>query len=201
MPYKFNASRRHKFVKPRFRVTNWSEYNESLRRRGDVTVWISDAVAHQWAADRRTTRGGQAKYSSLAIETCLTVRVVFGLALRQTQGFMRSLLQLMKLDLVVPDFSTLSRRAGKLDFEQLKQQAKSEPVHLVVDSTGLKVFGAGEWQENKHGTAVKRRSWCKLHLGMNLDTGEILCSDLTEERAADPTVLPDLLDQIEGVVA
>ncbi|WP_203416240.1 transposase, partial [Pseudovibrio axinellae] len=81
MPYKFNALRRHKFVKPRFRITNWSEYNESLRGRGDVTVWISDAIAHQWAADRRTTRGGgQAKYSSLAIETCLTVRVVFGLA-------------------------------------------------------------------------------------------------------------------------
>ncbi|KZL04526.1 Transposase DDE domain protein [Pseudovibrio axinellae] len=114
---------------------------------------------------------------------------------------MRSLLRLMKLDLAAPDFSTLSRRAGKLEFEQLKQQAKSEPVHLVVDSTGLKVFGAGEWQENEHGTAVKRLSWRKLHLGMNLDTSEIVCSELTEESVGDPTLLPDLLDQIEGPVS
>ncbi len=166
-----------------------------------MTIWVSDDVAHQWAADRRATRGGQAKYSSFAIETCLTVWVVFGLALRQTQGFMRSLLGLMKLDLAVPDFSTLSRRAAKLEFEQLKQQASSEPIQLVVDSTGLKIFGAGEWQENKHGTAVKRRSWRKLHLGMDLNTGEIVCSELTEESVGDPTILPDLLDQVEGPVS
>ncbi|SDR48815.1 IS5 family transposase [Pseudovibrio sp. Tun.PSC04-5.I4] len=201
MPHKYNASQRHKFAKPGYRVTNWSDYNESLRQRADVSVWISHDVAQSWSASKRTTRGGQPQYSALAIEVCLTARAVFGLALRQTQGFLRSVFRLMKLDLPVPDFSTLSRRAGNLQLSNIKSKIGKEPVHLVVDSTGLKIFGAGEWQETKHGTRIKRRSWRKLHLGRDLNTGEILCSELTEESVGDPTTLPELLGQVEGPVA
>ena len=110
MPHKFNDARRDKFPKAKYRVTNCSEYNESLRQRGDVTIWVSDDVVKKWASPRRKTRGGQARYSDLAIEICLTLRVVFRLPLRQTQGFVRSIAKLMGIDLAVPDFSTLSRR-------------------------------------------------------------------------------------------
>ena len=104
MPFKFNASRRDKFAKAKYRVKNWAEYNEALRQRGDVTVWFSEDAVSGWCAVRYGKRGGQQRYSDLAIETCLTLRAVFGLPLRQTQGFVRSLLRLMQTDLPVPDF-------------------------------------------------------------------------------------------------
>nr|WP_074882328.1 IS5 family transposase [Pseudovibrio axinellae] len=128
-----------------------------------------------------------------------SIRVVFGLALRQTQGFVRSVFHLMELVLPVPDFSTLSRRADGLKLSNPKPRMNSEPVELVIDSTGVKIFGAGEWQETKHGTRIKRRTWRKLHLDLN--AGEIVCSELTEDTVADPTAVPDLLDQIEDTVA
>ncbi|SER92655.1 Transposase DDE domain-containing protein, partial [Pseudovibrio axinellae] len=109
MPHKFNASRRHKFDKKKYRVTNWRAYNESLRNRGDLTIWVNGEIGKEWSAQRRTTRGGQRKYSDLAIEAWLTLRSVYALALRQTQELMRSVVRLMKIDLLVPDFSTLSR--------------------------------------------------------------------------------------------
>ncbi len=140
-------------------------------------------------------------FSDFAIDTCLQLRVVFGLALRQTQGFLRSLFGLLKLDLAAPH-STLSRRSGNLTRckRPRPKTPSDEPVHLVVDSTGLKIFGAGEWHETKHGSKLKRRSWRKLHLGMDLETGEILCGKLTSDDVGDPTALPDLLDQIESPV-
>ncbi|WP_280141824.1 IS5 family transposase [Pseudovibrio sp. Tun.PSC04-5.I4] len=121
--------------------------------------------------------------------------------LRQTQGFVRSVFHLMELVLPVPDFSILSRRADGLKLSNPKPRTNSEPVELVIDSTGVKIFGAGEWQETKHGTRIKRRTWRKLHLGLDLNTGEIVCSELTEDNVGDPTVVPDLLDQIEDTVA
>ncbi|KZL24339.1 IS5 family transposase [Pseudovibrio sp. WM33] len=200
MPFKHNASRRDKFTKAEYRINNWPEYNESLRRRGDVTVWVADDVAKAWFAPHSKGRGRPLKFSGLAIETCLQVRLVFGLALRQCQGFVRSLFGLMQLDLPIPDFSTLSRRTGSLKLTKHRSTSKEEPVHLVVDSTGLKIFGAGEWQETKHGTKIKRRTWRKLHLGMDLNTGEILCAELTQDSVGDPTALPGLLDQIDDPV-
>ena len=186
----------------RYRVTNWHDYNESLRRRGDVTVWIDEGVARQWHARVAGKRGRPVIFSDFAIDTCLQLHVVFGLAVRQTQGILRSLFRLLKLDLVVPDFSTLSRRSGNLSRRKRPRPKtpSDEPVHLVVDSTGLTVFGAGEWQETKHGSKLKRRSWRKLHLGMDLETGEILCGELTSDEIGDPTALPDLLDQIASPV-
>ena len=111
MPHKFNASRRHKFDKAQYRVINWAEYNESLRQRGDLTIWVSEEAQSVWSAPRRTSRGGQWRYSDWAIETCLTLRTTYRFALRQTQGLMGSIGTLMGLDIRVPDYSTLSRRA------------------------------------------------------------------------------------------
>jgi len=132
-----------------------------------------------------------------AIKLCLTLRAVYGLALRQTQGLMRSVADLMGLNVLAPDFSALSRRGKGLKLPPARRQSASwGPVHLVVDSTGLKVFGEGEWLENKHKTKVKRKRWRKLHLGLDLMSCEIGCSDLTSDNTGEPTALPDRLDQI-----
>ena len=200
MPHKFNANRRDKIPKQKHRVTNWAEYNEGLRRRGDLTVWISEDSLALWAAPRRTTPGGQPRYSDLAIELCLTLGLVFKLALRQTQGLMRSIARLLKVEIAVPDFSTLSRRGNGLILQKRPRVDRKAAIHLTVDSTGLKIFGEGEWLEEKHKTKGKRRSWRKLHLGLDLVSGEIVCSYLTTDDVGDPTALPDLLDQIDGPV-
>jgi hypothetical protein len=200
MPHKFNAARRHKFEKKRYRVTNWAMYNESLRQRGDLTVWFNSDTLKLWAAPRRLSRGGQPRYSDMAITICLTFGVVYGLPLRQTQGLMRSLARLMGLDISVPDFSTLSRRGQGLSLPAKPQARRDQPVHLVVDSTGLKIFGEGDWLREKHKTRAKRKSWRKLHLGLDLVTGEIICADLTLDDVGDPTALPGLLDQVDAPV-
>ena len=200
MPHKFNASRRHKFEKRRYRITNWPAYNESLRQRGDVTVWLSPEMAAAWRAERRNVRGGQPVYSDLAITVCLTLGMVYKQPLRQTEGFVRSLVRLMGLDIRVPDYSTFSRRCAGLTMPMKSRAEQDGPIHLVVDSTGLKIFGEGEWLQNKHKTKPKRKSWRKLHLGLDLVSGDIVCSDLTKDDVGDPTALPDLLDQIDADV-
>lgn len=143
MPHKFNADRRAKISRQKHRVTNWPDFNESLRRRGDLTVWISDDALGLWAAPRRTTRGGQPSYSDLAIELCLTLGMVFKQPLRQTQGLMRSIAGLLGIDIAVPDFSTLSRRGHGLSLSARPCSTSGKPIHLTVDSTGLKIFGEG----------------------------------------------------------
>ncbi|MFA3920214.1 IS5 family transposase [Ruegeria hyattellae] len=200
MPYKFNDARRDKFPKAKYRVTNCSEYNESLRRRGDVTIWVSDDVVKNWASPRRKTRGGQARYSDLAIEICLTLRVVFRLPFRQTQGFMRSIARLMGMDLVVPDFSTLSRRGKGLRIAQ-NRRAASKPITLIVDSTGLKVRGDNGWHEEKHPTRKARKTWRKLHIALDPVTGKITATELTTEHVGDETALSALLTDIDDDVS
>jgi hypothetical protein len=201
MPHKFNADRRHKIAKQQYRVTNWAAYNESLRQRGDLTIWMSDEVCRLWSAPCRRSRGGQQKYSDLAITLCLTLGIVYKQPLRQTQGLVRSVAELMGLELSVPDFSTLSRRGKGLALPAKRRSGSKDPVHLVVDSTGLKIFGEGEWRKEKHNTKAKRKRWRKLHLGLDLATGEIVCADLTTDDVGDPSALPGLLDQIDGTVA
>jgi hypothetical protein len=201
MPHKFNATRRHKFEKKRYRVTNWSSYNESLRKRGDLTIWIDAEALELWIAPRRTSRGGQPRYSDLAITICLTLGVVYKQPLRQTQGLMRSLAALLGLGISAPDFSILSRRGQGLNLPAKPRPERTEPIHLVVDSTGLKIFGEGEWLREKHETKAKRKSWRKLHIGMDLGTGEIICAELTKDGVGDPTALPGLLDQIDAPVS
>jgi hypothetical protein len=200
MPHKFNADRRDKIPKQKQQVTNCAEYDESLRQRGDLTVWISDDALAVWSAPTRTTPGGQPVYSDLAIEMCLTLRMVFKQPLRQTQGLMRSIAKLLGVYITVPHFTTMSRRGNGLSLPPQITSKSATPVHLVVDSTGLKIFGEGEWLEKKHKTKRKRRSWRKLHLGLDLVSGQIVCSDLTTDDIGDPSALPGLLDQIDAPV-
>jgi Transposase DDE domain len=198
LPFKARADRRHHIPKQRHRVTNWAEYDAALRARGSLTVWFTPEAVAAWAAAPRTTRGGQPSYSDQAIATALTLRAVFRLALRQTEGLIGSILQLLDLDLAVPDHSTLSRRAATLEVPRPK--AGSAPVHLLVDSTGLKLCGPGEWLVEKHGTK-RRRSWRKLHLATDADTGHLVASVLTDKDADDGSQTSQLLDRIDGPVA
>jgi hypothetical protein len=198
VPFKANAARRHHIPKQRHRVTNWAEYDATLRRRGSLTVWFSEEAIAAWRAEPRTTRGGQPRYSALAIRTALTLRAVFRLALRQTEGLIGSILQLLGLDLAVPDHSTLSRRAETLEVP--RPISRTRPVHLLVDSTGLRLCGAGEWLVEKHGTR-RRRSWRKLHIGVDASTGQILASELTPHDVDDGSQVEALLDQIPGSLA
>src|SRR4051794_30102899 len=147
-----------------------------LRQRGSLTVWFTAEAIAAWRAAPRTTRGGQPWYSPLAILTALTLRAVFRLALRQTEGLIGSVLHLLGLELAVPDHSTLSRRAETLEVP--RSRSGGGPLHLLVDSTGLKLDGPGEWLVEKHGTKT-RRAWRKLHLGVDADTGRIEAVELT----------------------
>ncbi|SDR46802.1 IS5 family transposase [Pseudovibrio sp. Tun.PSC04-5.I4] len=182
-------------------MTTWPDYNASLCRRGDITVWIDKSVIEAWLAPASNRPGRPATYSDLAIEISLRVKSVFSLALRQTQGFVRSVFALLDLTLPVPDYSTVSRRTTGLNLSKVESDKTAGPATLVIDSTGVKMFGAGEWQETKHGTKKKRRKWRKLHLGLDLESGIIVCRELTEDTVGDPTVVPDLLEQIEGSIA
>jgi hypothetical protein len=200
VPFKAQADRRHHVPKQRHRVTNWSEYDAALRQRGSLTIWFSEEAIAGWQAEPRTTPGGQPSYSDLAITTALTLRAVFRLALRQTEGLIGSLLQLLGLDLAVPDHSTLSRRAETLQVPRPRSGSGSEPLHLLVDSTGLRLCGPGEWLVEKHGSKA-RRSWRKLHLGVDADTGRIVASALTDKAVDDGSQVGPLLDQIDSPVA
>src|ERR1700724_1817038 len=198
VPFKANADRRHHIPKQQDRVTNWSEYDAALRQRGSLTVWFSEEAIAAWRAEPRTTRGGQPLYSALAIATALTLRTVFRLALRQTEGLIGSVIHLLGLDLAIPDHSTLSRRAETLAVA--RPPSSAGPVHLLVDSTGLKLCGAGEWLVEKHGTS-RRRSWRKLHIGVDTDGGEIAAVAVTRQDIDDAATADALLDQIVDPIA
>jgi hypothetical protein len=198
MPFKANAARRHRIPKQRRRITNWAEYDAALRQRGSLTVWFTQEAIAAWHAEPRTTPGGQPHYSALAITTALTLKAVFRLALRQTEGLIGSIIRLLGLALSVPDHTTLSRRAETLEVP--RPRSGTEPAHLLVDSTGLRLCGAGEWLVEKHGTRT-RRSWRKLHLGRDADTGQIVAATLTTNDVDDGSQVGPLLDQVAGPVA
>ena len=200
MPFKLNHDRRCHIPRQRHRVTNSAVYDAALRQRGSLTVWFTDAAIEDWRAAPRTTPGGQPCYSPLAILTALTVRAVFRLALRQTEGLIGSIIGLLGLQLRVPDHSTLSRRAKTLKVPRPQPRRNGEPLHLLVDSTGLRLCGAGEWLQEKHGTKT-RRSWRKLHIGLDAGSGQIVAASLTRKEVDDGAKVGSLLDQITGVVA
>ncbi len=200
MPFKANADRRHRIPRRRFRVTDWRDCDASLRGRGSLTVWFTDEAIASWKAEPRTTRGGQPTYSGMAILTALTLRAVFRLALRQTEGLIGSVMRLLGLDLPVPDHSTLSRRAATVEVPRPRVCPGAGPLHLLVDSTGLKLCGAGEWLNERHGTRV-RRSWRKLHLGVDAGTGRIVASLLTTKDVDDGSQVGPLLDRVEEPLA
>src|SRR5829696_6461822 len=143
LPFKLNQDRRHHIPKQKHKVANWAAYDAALRQRGSLTVWFTEAAVAAWEAEPRTTPGGQPHYSDLAITTALTLKAVFRLALRQTEGLIGSIIGLLGLDLSVPDHTTLSRRAETLEVPRPRSGSDAEPVHLLVDSTGLTLSGPG----------------------------------------------------------
>ena len=198
MPFKHNAARRRHIPKGRYRVQNRPAYEAGLKRRGDLTLWLDEDALIGWQAPRRGTPGGQAWYSDAAIELVLMLRLVFHLALRQAEGFATSVLRLLKQTLRVPDHTTLSRRSRSFARRQPKV-TPNRPLHLVIDSIGLKLFGQGEWDAEKHGRT--RRSWRKLHLAVNAGTGEIAACHLTGNATDDAGQVPVLLELIKGEIA
>lgn len=199
LPFKLNADRRHHIPKQKRKVVNSAAYDAALRQRGSLTVWFTEEAVAAWRAEPRTTAGGQPWYSPLAILTALTLRAVFHLALRQTEGLIGSIIHLLGLALAVLDHSTLSRRAATLEVPRPQPRRDGEPLHLLVDSTGLKLCGAGEWLIEKHGTKT-RRSWRKLHIGMDADTGQIVAAALTTKEVDDGVQVGPLLDQVAASV-
>jgi len=200
LPFKLNQHRRHYIPKQKHKVMNWRAYDASLRQRGSLTVWFTDEAIESWRAPPRTTPGGQPWYSPLAILTALTLRAVFRLALRQAEGLIGSIIHLLGLTLAVPDHTTLCRRAETLEVPRPQPRRDGEPLHLLVDSTGLKLCGAGRWLVEKHGTKT-RRSWRKLHIALDADTGQIVTATLTTKEVDDGAEVGPLLDQVAATVA
>jgi hypothetical protein len=199
MPYQANAARRHQFPKTKYQVKNWHEYDQALQQRGSLTVWITPEALATWQAPPTGRRGRPPFYSNLAIETGHLLRLAFGRPWRQTEGLLRSITSLLGVSLAVPDHTTFSRRSVGLSLATALPQT-AEPVHVVIDSTGLKVYGAGEWQAEKHGERG-RRTWRKLHLAVNPNSGEILASELTTNEVGDPSMVGPLLEQIPDTIA
>ena len=176
----------------KYKTTNWSAYNDALKRRGSLMIWFDPEM--EWRPPPTGRRGRQPSFSDAAIQTCLTMKVLFGMPLRQTTGFVQSLLQLVGLDWAVPDFSTLCRRQRTLNVAVPYRGGKG-PLNLLIDSTGIKAEGEGEWNARKHG-GPKRRIWRKIHIGIDEETLEVRAVEVTGNHIGDAPMLPDLLDQI-----
>jgi IS5 family transposase len=185
----------YKHAKSQYRVRNWAEYEAGLKKRGDLIVWLSHDALEAWRVPAEGKPGGQRTYSDVAIEAALTIRMVFHLPLRQTEGFLRCLVELLKIDLPIPDHTTLSRRLKKLSDVQFRRLPTDRPIHVLIDSTGLRIH-VGHLQK-----PPRNRAWRKLHLAVDADAGEIVASDLTPRRTHDCTQVPPLLEQISDPIA
>ncbi len=191
MPKQKNTQSRRKGL---YRVQNWPAYEKALVQRGSITFWLSDEFEQVWMYAGAKQRGSQFDYSEKAIEMMLTIKEVFHLTNRGVEGFVCSLFEMLNIHLRVPDHSTLSKR-GKTFKVKLPKKTKGS-LNLVLDSTGLKIYGEGEWKVRKHGYS-KHRTWRKLHVGANPDSGEIQVVVLTENSISDDAVVKEMLEQIE----
>ena len=196
MPYKIKNDVRHKFKKKTYNNRDWKAYSESLRNRGSLTIWFSEDAISAWyyKHEKQRKRGRQKVYSDLAIETAYTLRLVYKQPLRQTQGFMQSIVQLLELDLSIPDYTTVSRLSKTISLKKEPLPSHGSKV-VIIDSTGLKVVGEKEWMSHKHCTR-QRKTWRKLHLYIN-EEGEILSSSLTHHLSHDVKQIDTLLSDIE----
>lgn len=186
-------------AKAKYRVTNWPEYDRALVARGNIVLWFDEEhIRHHWHPESTGQRGAPIKYSDQAIQMLLILKATFKLVYRSLEGFACSLMNLMNLDYDVPDHSHMSRRAKSLQVE-IPRRVRSEPMHVVVDSTGLKIYGEGEWKVRKHG-ASKRRRWIKVHLATDVQVKDTIAVEVTTEEWADCEVFASLMDQIEGVI-
>jgi IS5 family transposase len=182
-----------------YKIRNWAKYNEALVNRGDITFWFSDEIIEQWKHDNlEQGQGHPFVFSDLAIETLLTMREMFRFPYRGTEGFGRWVFRLMKLDLAIPDYTSLCKRAKKLDIDLSIRKTKGK-IDIVVDSTGLKVFGEGEWKTRTHGKS-KRRTWRKLHLAIDPLTQEIVADVLTDNSVHDSEPVAPMLKQVRNKV-
>lgn len=183
--------------KQSYQLTNWGAYNASLVSRGDITVWFDEDVIDQWEHDNSVCRAGRPfVYSDLAIETLLTLRALFRLPYRQTEGLGRALVKLMGVAVAIPHHTSLQKRAAKLGIT-IAIDRPDGAIDLVVDSTGLKIYGEGEWKVKKHGVEG-RRTWRKLHLAVDPDTHMIVAQSLTENNIHDGEQVGSLLEQVES---
>ena len=186
--------------KQKYRIRNWKEYNAALVKRGSLTLWFDEEAIAEWSkVEPSDKRGRPLKYSEIAIECMATLKEVYHLPLRATEGLMVSIIELLAINISAPDYSTLSRRKKGLEIV-LPSQAKDKAIHLVVDSTGLKVYGEGEWKVRQHGWS-KRRTWRKLHIGVDEESGEIKAVVATDRDTVDKKVLPDILNQVSESIA
>jgi len=201
MPYQANEPRRHKIPRARYKVINGPEHDKALQQRGSLTVWVTPEALAAWQPPRTGQRGRPRDYSDVAIETGHLLRLAFSRPWRQTEGLLRSTTALLGIDVGVPDHTTFSQRSPGLALAVLLAQAQaSGPVHVVIDATGLKVYGAGEWLVAKHGERGVR-TWRKLHVAVDPSTGEILASELTTSEKGDASQVGPLLGQIPGPIA
>src|SRR5918999_1737030 len=202
MPYKANEARRHRIPRARYRVTNWPEYDGALQRRGSLTVWVTPEALAAWQTPRTGRRGRPRDYSEVAIETGHLLRLAFGRPWRQTEGLLRSVTVLLGLEVGVPDHTTFARRSPGLTLATAlaRAQASGGAGDVVIDATGLKVHGAGEWLAERHGERGKR-GWRKLHLAVDPGSGEILACELTGNEEGDASQVGPLLERIPGPIA
>ncbi len=180
--------------KPRYKTTNWKQYNKALINRGSLTLWIDEEAIRQWKQSKQDKRGRPRQFSDLAITTALMVKRVFSMPLRALQGVIDSVFLLANVPIVCPHYSCISRRAKQVEVS-FKPKTRGAIQHLAIDATGLKVYGEGEWKVKKHGTDGKRRVWRKLHLAVDTSTHEIVAAELSLSNVTDAEVLPNLLKQ------
>ncbi len=187
--------------KQQYRIRNWKQYNKALVARGSLTLWIDSRSLDKWLDQELPARRGRRRtYSDLAIECSLMLREVYHLPLRSTQGLVLSVMRLLGIKLPAPDYSTLSRRARRLELSLSAQARQTTTIaHLVIDSSGLKMYGEGEWKVRVHG-ADKRRTWRKLHIAMDASTHQLTAALITDKDLLDRNALAALLEQTEGAV-
>jgi hypothetical protein len=185
--------------KQKYQVANWSEYNNALKNRGNITLYFSDEVIENWYSDVPAQKGAQYVYSDLCIEACMMVKSLFKLPYRQLEGMLTSLLELMKIDhLQVPSYTQICRRVETLEITPFNIPPGGAII-VAIDSTGIKIYGEGEWKVRKHGVS-KRRTWRKLHLGVDPKTGFVHCHTLTLNDVDDGSQLEELIDQVEAPI-
>ena len=183
----------------RYKITNWRDYNRSLVQRGSLTIWIEEGVTDRWYALREAGRNGHPLvYSDEVILMALTIRCVYNLPLRALEGFLCSILQIMGVHLSVPSYTQICRRTKTMG-KHLKRMTKRRPTDIVFDSTGLKVYGEGEWKVRAHGVS-KRRTWRKLHVAIDPASGEIVVNELTDNSAGDAPTAEGMLDKVHNNV-
>lgn len=185
--------------KDRYHPRNWKEYNQSLVNRGSVTFWFDEDAIQKWYSVERTGKPGRPDiYSDNAIRCGLAIKAVFRTALRALQGFVQSIIKILKIDLICPHYSVFSRRAKDLQVPLRKLLKPGEKLNVIFDSTGIKVFGEGEWKVRKHGYS-KRRTWRKVHVGMCADSGQVVVSAMTSNNVNDDEAMIYMMEALEGV--